>query len=186
MSRARARLAFGDSPTPPAEVPSQPLVESVVAGDRQVTVRWTPALAEEGSPITAYRVRVRTDPAEEPVQTIDAPADAVESVITGLANGATHHVTVVAVNRAGESPTGDWSTFPVTPQGPPSVPLEATAAEPCPRFTEPELEASRRTTGESPSRAIARTSTPTQREASHCRAARSSWPRTPPPTCGAA
>ena len=120
-------VAFADSPTPPAGVPSQPLVESVVAGDRQVSVRWTPALAEEGAPITAYRVRVRTDPGGEPVQTIDAPADAVESVITGLANGATHHVTVVAVNRAGESPTGDWNSTAVTPLGPPSPPRDPQA-----------------------------------------------------------
>jgi hypothetical protein len=121
------RLAFGDSPAPPSEVPSQPVVESVVAGDRQVTVRWSPALAEEGSPITAYRIRVRTDPAEDPIQTIEAPADAVESVITGLANTSTHHVTVAAVNRAGESPTGDWNSTAVTPVGPPSPPLDPQA-----------------------------------------------------------
>ena len=125
-------VAFGDSPTPPAGVPSQPLVESVVAGDRQVTARWTPALAAEGAPITAYRIRVRTTAGAEPVQTIDAPADAIESVITGLANGTTHYVTVAAVNSAGESPTGDWSTSAVTPQGPPSAPLEATLESPAP------------------------------------------------------
>ena len=84
-----------------------------------MTVRWTPALAEEGSPITAYRIRVRTDPAADPVQTVDAPADAVESVITGLTNGTTHYVTVAAVNRAGESPTGDWNSTAVTPVGSP-------------------------------------------------------------------
>jgi hypothetical protein len=92
-----------------------------------VTVRWTPALAEEGAPITAYRIRVRTDPADDPVQTIDAPADAVESVITGLANASTHHITVAAVNRAGESPTGDWNSTAVTPLGPPSPPLDPQA-----------------------------------------------------------
>ena len=125
-------VAFEDSPTPPAGVPSQPLVESVVAGDRQVTARWTPALATEDAPITAYRIRVRTTPGAEAVQTIDAPADAIESVITGLANGTTHYVTVAAVNSAGESPTGDWSTSAVTPQGPPSAPLEATVESPAP------------------------------------------------------
>ena len=35
-------------------------------------------------------------------------------------------MTVAAVNSAGESPTGAWSASTVTPQGPPSVPLEAT------------------------------------------------------------
>jgi titin len=98
----------------------------VVAGDRQVTARWTPALAEEGAPITAYRIRVRTDPGGDAIATIDAPPEAIESVITGWVNGTTHYVTVAAVSSAGESPTGDWSTSAVTPQGPPSVPLEAT------------------------------------------------------------
>ncbi len=123
----KGAVAFVDSPTPPAGVPSQPIVESVVAGDRQVTVRWAPALAEQGSPITAYRIRVRTDPGGEPVATVDAPTDAVESVITGLTNTRPHYVTVAAVNGAGESPTGEWNSTAVTPQGPPSVPLEATA-----------------------------------------------------------
>jgi hypothetical protein len=121
------RLAFGDTAAPPPGAPSQPLVESVVAGDRQVTVRWAPALAEEGAPITAYRIRVRTDPAGEPVATVDAPADAVESVITGLVNASTHHVTVAAVNGAGESATGDWNSTPVTPVGPPSPPRDPQA-----------------------------------------------------------
>ena len=128
----KGTVAFDVAPTPKAGVPSQPLIESVVAGDRQVTARWTPSLAEEGAPITAYRVRVRTDPAADPVMTVDAPADSIESVITGLTNGTTHYVTVAAVNSAGESPTGDWSTSAVTPQGPPSVPQGATAASPAP------------------------------------------------------
>jgi parallel beta-helix repeat protein len=121
-------VAFDDSPTPPAGVPSQPLVGTVVAGDRQVTARWTPALAAPDAPITSYRISVRTAPGEDPVQVIEAPADAIESVVTGLANGTEHLVTVAAVNRVGESPTGEWSTFAVTPQGPPSVPQEAIAA----------------------------------------------------------
>jgi len=115
---------------PPAGVPSQPLVVSVAAGDRQVTVRWTPALADDRAPITAYRIRVGTDPGGEAVQTVDAPAGAIEAVVTGLANGTAHHVTVAAVNSAGESPTGDWSASTVTPQGPPSVPREATGGSP--------------------------------------------------------
>jgi hypothetical protein len=45
-------------------------------------------------------------------------------VITGLANASPHHVTVAAVNRAGESPTGDWNSTSVTPVGPPSPPRD--------------------------------------------------------------
>jgi parallel beta-helix repeat protein len=121
-----------DVSEPPPGVPSQPLVESVAAGDRQVTARWTPALAEDRAPITAYRIRVRTDPDGDAVQTVDAPAGAVEVAVTGLANGTTHYVTVAAVNSSGESPTGDWSTSAVTPEGPPSVPREASVDSPAP------------------------------------------------------
>jgi parallel beta-helix repeat protein len=120
-------VAFDDSPTPAAGVPSQPLLESVVAGDRQVTARWTPAPAAQDAPITAYRIRVRTSSGEDPIQTIDAPPDAIETVVTGLANGTEHLVTVAAVNRVGESPTGDWNATAVTPVGPPSPPLEPEA-----------------------------------------------------------
>ena len=128
----RGSVSFDGSPRPPAGVPSQPLVESVAAGDRQVTVRWAPALSEERAAITAYRIHVRTDPDGPEVQSIDAPPDAIEAVITGLANATTHYVSVSAVNRSGESPTGTWNTSSATPQGPPSIPQEVTGASPGP------------------------------------------------------
>jgi parallel beta-helix repeat protein len=120
-------VSFADSPEPPPGVPSQPQVEWVVGGDQQVGARWMPALAQEGAPVTAYRIRVRTDPAGDPVATVDAPAEAVESVITGLVNGTTYHVTVAAVNRAGESPSGEWNSYEATPVGPPTPPREPEA-----------------------------------------------------------
>ena len=123
-------VSFEASERPPDAVPSQPLVESVTAGDRQVAVRWSPALADERAPITGYRIRVLDNPDGEPVQTFDAPADAGEAVVTGLVNGTTHHVTVAAVSSAGESPTGSWARPTATPQGPPSAPLEAAGGSP--------------------------------------------------------
>jgi hypothetical protein len=117
------------SQPPPPGVPSQPLVESVEAGDRQVTVRWAPAVSDDRAPITAYRIRVRTDPAGDP-QIVDIPPGAAEGIITGLTNGTAHSITLAAVNSLGESPTGDWSASTVTPQGPPSAPTGATGASP--------------------------------------------------------
>ena len=93
-----------DGSEPTAGVPCQPLVESVVAGDQQVTVRWAPACADPRAPITAYRIVARTDAAEDPVKTFEAPANATEAVITGLANGTAHHVTVAAVNSCRSEP----------------------------------------------------------------------------------
>jgi len=124
-------VAF-DGSGPGTAVPCQPLVESVVAGDQQVTVRWAPACADPRAPVTAYRIVARTDPAEDPVKTFDAPANATEAVITGLANGSAHHVTVAAVNGAGASPTGPWATATVTPLGPPSAPSAVAATSPFP------------------------------------------------------
>ena len=111
----------------PAGVPSQPLVESVVAGDRQVTARWAASVADDRAPITAYRIRLRVEGAEgdEDTVTVDAPAGATEVAVSGLTNGTTYTVAVAAVNSAGESPTGAWSASTVTPEGPPSVPQEA-------------------------------------------------------------
>ena len=114
-----------EATTSPAGAPSQPLMESVVAGDRQVSVRWTPAVADDGAPITAYRVVVRGTPDGDAIQTVDAPPDATEAVVTGLENGTTVYVTVAAVNSVGESPTGGWDTSEVTPLGPPSPPVGA-------------------------------------------------------------
>ncbi|HYN55623.1 MAG TPA: fibronectin type III domain-containing protein [Motilibacterales bacterium] len=118
-------VSFEEAQRPPSGVPSQPLVESVAAGDRQVLVRWTPALSDDRAPITAYRIRVFTNLDEDPVQTVDAPAGAVEAIVTGLDNGTEQHVTVAAVSSVGESPTGSWATSTATPQGPPSAPLTA-------------------------------------------------------------
>jgi hypothetical protein len=118
------------SEQPAAGAPSQPMVESVQAADRQVTVRWAPAVSDERAPITAYRIRVRTDASADPVQTVDIPAGATEGTITGLTNGTAHQVTLAAVNSIGESPSGQWSTSTVTPQGPPSAPTAAMATSP--------------------------------------------------------
>ncbi len=113
----------------PKGLPPQPTISSVVAGDRQVTVRWTSVVDDPAAPVTAFRFLVQG--AAEPV-ILDAPADATEATITGLTNGITHVVTLAAVNGAGPSPTGVWNATPVMPQGPPSAARKVTATSPSP------------------------------------------------------
>ena len=59
-------------------------------GDGRATVRWTPGYTDPRAPITVYRIRVTTTMSGTPIQTLDAPADAAETVITGLTNEATY------------------------------------------------------------------------------------------------
>ena len=115
---------------PPPTVPSQPYVSTVAPGDGRATVRWSPGYADPRAPITGYRVRVTTTLGGTPVQTLDAPADAAETVITGLTNGTTYSVTVAAMNSVGESYPGYGMSF--TPIGPPTAPTNPTAVSSTP------------------------------------------------------
>ena len=115
---------------PPPTVPSQPYVSTIVPGDGRATVRWSPGYADPRAPITGYRIRVYTTLGGTPVQTLDAPADATETVITGLTNGTTYSVTVAAMNSVGESYPGYGMSF--TPIGPPTAPTNPTAVSSTP------------------------------------------------------
>ncbi len=110
---------------PPPTVPSQPYVGMVVPGDGQASVRWSPGYTDPRAPITGYRVRVYTTLSGTPVQTLDSPADATGTVLTGLTNGTTYSVTVAAMNSVGESYPGYGMSF--TPIGPPTAPTNPTA-----------------------------------------------------------
>ena len=115
---------------PPPTVPSQPYVGSVVPGDGRATVHWTPGYTDPRAPITGYRIRVYTASGGTPVQTLDLPADATETMLTGLTNATTYSVTVAAVNSVGESYPGYGMSF--TPIGPPTAPTNLTAVSTTP------------------------------------------------------
>ncbi len=119
----------------PRTVPSAPQAVSGVAGDRSVSVSWTPPTSAGGSTITGYAVRV-LDGSGAVVPGLGGAAgpSATSLEVTGLTNGVGYRFAVVAVNAAGESaatasstvtPIGVLSLPPVAgpPAGPSFVPL---------------------------------------------------------------
>ena len=115
---------------PPPTVPSAPYVGTIVAGDGQATVRWSPGYADPRAPITGYRVRVYTALGGTPISTVDVPATSTETVLTGLTSGTYYSVTVAAVNSVGESAGGYAMSF--MPIGPPTAPTQPTAVSTTP------------------------------------------------------
>jgi Ca2+-binding RTX toxin-like protein len=107
------QLRFADGIVPAATVPGAPTITSVVAGDGQATVTFTPPASDGGAPITAYRVQVITG-ATVVDRAIDIPPTATSTVVTGLANGTSHTFRLLAVNAVGPGALSTPSA-PVTP-----------------------------------------------------------------------
>ncbi|WP_348788873.1 chitinase N-terminal domain-containing protein [Leifsonia sp. NPDC080035] len=86
-----------------------------------VTVNWTAAADDGGTPITGYRVY--RDGVADPVATVGG--DATTASITGVWPGDTARFAVSAVNAAGESARSDWSSPVVVPDGSTAKPGQA-------------------------------------------------------------
>ena len=84
----------------PGDVPLAPPLSAVVASNERVDVQWV-APTDGGSPITGYTVSV-----EPGGHTRTVAADTTVAALTGLTNGTTHTVTVVASNKHGASAPG--------------------------------------------------------------------------------
>ncbi len=105
----------------PVTVPSVPLAMAVSAGDTSVAVTWDVPASDGASPITGYRTTA-TSPEQDPVVKVSFGTG---TLITGLVNGRTYEITVVATNNVGDSP----STAPAsaTPVSVPTEPLAVIA-----------------------------------------------------------
>ena len=107
--------ARSDSP------PDRPQAPTLAAGDSQITVSWT-APNDGGNPITGYLLQWKRSG-----QSFNASRQATDEasphVITGLANGNTYQVRVIAINDQGNSPPSLQSQ--ATPAGPPNPPTNA-------------------------------------------------------------
>jgi hypothetical protein len=91
-----------------ADAPDRPAKPEVQAGDCSVTVTWTPP-ADNGAPITGYRVKSNPDGAW-----LDVSKGVTELVLNGLENGTQYRMEVVATNSIGESAASE-SSDPATP-----------------------------------------------------------------------
>ena len=105
--------------------PDRPAAPSLAAGNATLTATWA-APNNNGSPITAYRLRHRTGGG---IWTEVAVGDVLTYLIINLMNGVDYEVQVLATNGIGDSP---WSfsaqaspnataTRPDTPVSPPSL-----------------------------------------------------------------
>ncbi len=110
------------TPTPATRPPDSPENVSATSGDGQATVQWAPSPNDGGSPVTAYVVL--TAPGG---LTLTVSAAETSAVVTGLTNGVSYVFQVAARNSAGLS-FASSPTAPVTPVGPPTAPLNATAS----------------------------------------------------------
>jgi hypothetical protein len=99
--------------------PGAPTIGTPTAGSRSVTVRWRPPVADGGSPVTGYVVRVFEGDAQVGSRSVDGGLDDVE--VTGLVNGTAYSFDVAAVNGAGTGDASDRSAV-VTPTAPVAAP----------------------------------------------------------------
>ena len=126
-------LAAGTAWAQAATTPGAPVIESLTAGDQALTVVWTAPASDGGSDITSYDLRyIRSDAADKAdgnwtVETSvwTTGAGALESTLSGLANGTSYDVQAKAVNAIGN---GAWSaTVTATPATVPDAPTIAYA-----------------------------------------------------------
>ncbi|NQW18492.1 MAG: protein kinase [Chloroflexi bacterium] len=91
------------SPATVAQVPGQPLITGVTAGDRFAVVMWTAPDSDGGAVVTGYRIT-----AEPGNVTRVADADQRSMTLAGLESDVSYTFSVSAINSAG---TGEAATY---------------------------------------------------------------------------
>ena len=100
--------------------PAKPQPPEVDPGDQSMDVRWK-APDNEGSPITGYKLLVDGGP------TLDRSAGDTKATISGLTNGSSYCVRVIASNKNFDSEPSECSKS-VVPFGRPSAPTDVKVA----------------------------------------------------------
>ena len=108
-----------------ATVPGNPKVLSVNAGSQSAVVTWSPPKSNGGFPITGYKIRIVGG---STTQTVTASLTNLNlaqfyTTVTGLTNGTSYLLSVIAVNSQGDSlPSASRSVTPFTvPDAPTGV-----------------------------------------------------------------
>ncbi len=112
--------------------PGPPTGLAATAGDKQVSLSWTPPASDGGAAIIGYDVYLGTSSHGESADPVNKSLIATTSYqVSGLTNGTTYYVTVVAVNDAKlrSAASAQASATPVSPATVPGSPtgLIATA-----------------------------------------------------------
>ena len=109
----------------PYTAPSMPLTVSSVRGDRELTVSWTVPSSDGGDSI--FRYTVTADDGDGGVFTCTTTTK-LGCVVTGLTNGVSYTITVVATNNAGDStPSSSITDSPAPLTSVPDRPTDVAA-----------------------------------------------------------
>lgn len=103
---AAVRMTLADAPITPSAV-------TVTEGNGRITAQWV--AAESAEPITGYTARASDGASEHQCSTVELTCE-----ITGLVNGTSYEVSVVATSAAGDS--APWVTGSVIPHTVPQAP----------------------------------------------------------------
>ena len=115
--------------------PSPPRSVSVTAGAGRITTAWVAPASDGGSTVTGYTARAWTAATGGSIaRQCTAAGAALGCAITGLTNGVTYQVDVIAVNAAGPS-TGSNPRVAGTPRSTPTAARTVTATSRARRVT---------------------------------------------------
>lgn len=117
----------------PVTVPTPVPGVTVQAGDRRADVTWFPPTGDGGTPVTGYKVQTSVDGGQTWRTVAELGADTLQHTVTGLTNGQTTLVQVVAVNAVGDSPASPPApvvsrTVPGAPTGLTLTPADGAVA----------------------------------------------------------
>lgn len=108
-----ARSPYIDDCIPYSAV-TAPTILSLVAGDQQATLTWSPSQVEAGGPITGYEIFYNYG-------TITVGPDVTSAVVSGLTNGTAYGFEVTALTADGPGPPDSGASW-VEPSPPSEVP----------------------------------------------------------------
>jgi titin len=107
----------------PITVPGAPVAVLAAEDAASADITWTAPAADGGSPITGYTATAYTSSAGTTTAGTACTTTALACTVTGLTNGTTYYIGVVATNAAGSSPVSDplQSVTPLARPGAPTL-----------------------------------------------------------------
>ena len=113
-----------DCPPLPS-IPGPPQAISSTPGDGSVSLSWQPPTSDGGAPITGYTIEYQAMGAVDWVHFGDFDAATTSVLVTGLVNGTTYVLHVIARNVSGPGEPGEAKDTPRTVPGVPQSLLGA-------------------------------------------------------------